>query len=95
MKQDEIEQLTPDGYGGDFEMTWQIDDSILQKCDKSAVFACKNVINDPVLFNGKDIRTVYPISTFSGTTQDELVELIRQVQVEVQDGRTGQIDEDS
>ena len=46
---------------------------------------CKNVINDPVLFNGKDIRTVYPINTFSGTTQDELVELIRQVQVEVQD----------
>lgn len=44
---------------------------------------CKNVINDPVLFNGKDIRTVYPISTFSGTTQDELVELIRQVQVEM------------
>lgn len=43
------------------------------------------VVNDPVLFNGKDIRTVYPISTFSGTTQDELVELIRQVQVEVQD----------
>ena len=61
----EIKQLTPDGYGGDFEMTGQID--------------------DPVLFNGKDIRTVYPISTFSGTTQDELVELIRQVQVEVQD----------
>ena len=44
------------------------------------------VANDPVLFNGKDIRTVYPISTFSGTTQDELVELIRQVQIEVQDG---------
>lgn len=64
----------------------------LQKCDESAVFACKNVINDPVLFNGKDIRTVYPISTFSGTTQDELVELIRQVQVraqvEVQDKTT-------
>lgn len=29
MKQDEIEQLTPDGYGGDFEMTAY----------------CKNVIN--------------------------------------------------
>lgn len=65
MTPEQIKQLTPDGYGGDFEMTGQID--------------------DPVLFNGKDIRTVYPISTFSGTTQDELVELIRQVQVEVQD----------
>ena len=49
------------------------------------------MINDPVLFNGKDIRTVYPISTFSGTTQDELVELIRQVQVEVQDEMTMEV----
>ena len=64
MTPEKIKQLTPDGYGGDFEMTGQID--------------------DPVLFNGKDIRTVYPISTFSGTTQDELVELIRQVQVRAQ-----------
>lgn len=45
------------------------------------------MINDPVLFNGKGIRTVYPISTFSGTTQDELVELIRQVQVRAQVNR--------
>ena len=45
------------------------------------------VADDPVLFNGKDIRTVYPISTFSGTTQDELVELIRQVQVRAQVNR--------
>ena len=64
MTTEKTKQLTPDGYGGDFEMTGQID--------------------DPVLFNGKDIRTVYPISTFSGTTQDELVELIRQVQVRAQ-----------
>ena len=97
MAPSEIKQLTPNGYGGDFEMTGQIDDSMLQKCDKSAVFACKNVINDPVLFNGKDIRTVYPISTFSGTTQDELVELIRRVQVraqvEVQDEMTMEVGE--
>ena len=39
-------------------------------------------LDDPVLFNGKDIRTVYPISTFSGTTQDELVEFIKQYGVE-------------
>ena len=61
MTPNEIKQLTPDGCGGDFEMT--------------------------VLFNGKDIRTVYPISTFRGTTQDELVELIRQVQVREQVNR--------
>ena len=35
---EKIKQLTPDGYGGDFEKT-------VQRCDKSAVFACKNVIN--------------------------------------------------
>lgn len=46
MTPSEVKQLTPDGYGGDFEMTGQADGSMLQKCDKSAVFACKNVIPD-------------------------------------------------
>ena len=72
MTPEQIKQLTPDGYGGDFEMTMRL---------------AKSVPNEPVLFNGKDIRTVYPISTFSGTTQDELVELIRQVQVGAQVNR--------
>ena len=67
--------------------------NIIQYDKKGGDFEMTGQIDDPVLFNGKDIRTVYPINTFSGTTQDELVELIRQVQVEVQVEMTMEVGE--